>query len=76
MTVRATYFRKNLFRYLDECRDSGDALIIERGKERFHLEAEQPRFRLGALPAKPWVIRDPDSLADFSPAQWRPDDLS
>ena len=76
MTVKATQFRKNIFRYLDECHDTGGPVIIERGKERFRLQAEGIKKPIGSAVPKPCVIVHPDTLAEYSPSEWRDDDLS
>jgi len=76
MTVKATQFRKNIFRYLDACQENGSPVIIERGKERFRLQAEGIRKPIGSGIPKPWLIKDPETLPEFSPSEWRHDDLS
>jgi hypothetical protein len=62
--------------FLATCQESGGQVIIERGKERFRLQAEGIRKRIGSAIPKPHVIVDPDTLSDFSPSEWQTDDLS
>jgi len=71
MTVKATAFRKNLFRYLDECRDSGSSMYIQRGSDLFRLDPEGTRKPIGSAPPRPGIVDDLDSLPEFSPSEWQ-----
>ena len=55
MTIKVTAFRKNLFRYLDECRDSGSSVYIQRGNDLFRLQPEGTRKPIGNAPPRPVV---------------------
>jgi hypothetical protein len=76
MSVKATVFRQNLFRYMDECYRSSSPLIIERGRERFVLKPQVVRKPIGSITPRLWIAPDLDSLPDFSPSEWAADDLS
>jgi len=76
MTVKASNFRQNLFRYLDQCRDTGAVMFIERGKDRFRLEPEGIRKPIGSAAPKPSIADDLETLAEFSPSEWMTDDIS
>lgn len=76
MTVKATQFRKNLFRYLDQCRDTGMVVVIERGGDRFRLKAEGKRKPVGSAAPRPGAADDLYTLPDFSPAEWTDRDFS
>ncbi len=76
MTVKATAFRQNLFRYMEECYQTGSSLVIERGRERFVLKPQGARKPVGSVAPRPWIAPDLDSLPTISPAEWAPDDLS
>jgi hypothetical protein len=76
MPVKATVFRQNLFRFLEDCHRTGSPLVIERGRERYVLKPQGTRKPVGCIPPRPWIAPDLDSLPDFSPAEWVSDDLS
>ncbi|GEM_PF-5885299 len=74
--VKASTFRQNLFHYLDACVKTGKALFIERGQDRYLLQSMPIRKPLGSVPPRPWIITSPESLSEFSPSEWDPDDFS
>ncbi len=76
MTVKATVFRQNLFRYMEECYRTGSPLIIERGRERFLLKPQGARKPVGSVALRPWIAPDLDILPAFSPSEGAPDELS
>lgn len=51
-------------------------VIIERGGDRFRLEAESTRKPVGSAEPRPGTADDLDTLPDFSPAEWTGRDFS
>ncbi|MEI8095416.1 MAG: hypothetical protein WCG80_14490 [Spirochaetales bacterium] len=77
MTVKATQFRQNLFQILDQCRDTGEKVRIERGTEVYELVPSKKRIRIQEIPDRPWIYGvDPDRLHLVKTSEWTPDDLS
>ncbi len=76
MTIKATAFRRNLVRYMEECYRTGAPLIIEHGRERFVFKPQGARKPMGSVAPRPWIVPDLDGLPTFSPAEWAPDKLS
>ena len=78
MTVKATPFRQNLFQILDQCRDTGEKVRIERGSEVYELVPKRKRIRIQDIPDRPWICSEEDleSLHLVKAWEWKPDDLS
>jgi hypothetical protein len=77
MTVKATQFRQNLFQILDQCRDTGEKVRIERGGEVYELVPKRKKLRIEELPEHPGcIVGDPDTLHLVKAWEWTPDDLS
>ncbi len=77
MTVKATQFRQNLFQILDQCRDTGEKVRIERGGEVYDLVPRRKRIRIQDIPDRPWIYGgDPDQLHLVKAWEWKPDDFS
>lgn len=76
MTVKASKFRQNLFHYLDHCRDTGAAVHIQRGKDRFRLVPEGMKKPIGSGTVRLGVADDLETLPEYSPAVWEPRDIS
>lgn len=72
--IKVSTFRKHLFAYLDQCQN--EAIVIERGKERFRLIPEPTRKPIGCSAPLPGMATAPEALVEFSPAQWSGDDFS
>ena len=54
MTVKATQFRQNLFQILDQCRDTGEKVRIERGGEVYELVPKRKKLRIEELECQPF----------------------
>ena len=77
MTVKATQFRQNLFQILDQCRDTGEKVRIERGGEVYELVPKRKKLRIEELEDHPGtIVGDPDNLHLVKAWEWTPDDLS
>jgi hypothetical protein len=74
--IKATQFRQKLFETLDICRDTRQPIWIERGNELYQLIPIRKRKAIGSQSPRPGVISDSDSLPEFSPSEWNPDDFS
>lgn len=73
MTVRSSELRRNLFRLLDECIESGEPIRVERRSGAVTIVPERRRVPIGRLPARPDALVDGESLDEFSPSEWSPD---
>lgn len=77
MTVKATQFRQNLFQILDQCRDTGETVRIERGGETYDLVPRRKKKRIDELEEHPGTSAvDLDVLHLVKTWEWTPDDLS
>ena len=72
ITVRASDLRKDLFRLLDRCLETGTAIDVPRKGHTVRIAALRRRIKVADLPRHPGVVVDGDDLDRFSPAQWRP----
>ena len=72
ITVRASELRKDLFRLLDRCLETGTAIDVPRKGHTVRIAALRQRVRVADLPRRPGVVVDGDTLDGFSPAEWRP----
>jgi len=72
VTVRASDLRKDLFRLLDRCVETGTAIDVPRKGRTVRIAALQRRVKVADLPRRPDVVVDGDTLDRFSPAEWRP----
>ena len=77
MTVKATQFRQNLFQILDQCRDTGETVRIERGGEIYDLISRRKKKRIEELEEHPGtIVGDPETFHLIKTWEWTPDDLS
>ena len=77
MTIKATQFRQNLFQILDQCRDTGEKVRIERGGEVYELVSRRKKLRIDELEDHPGTSAiDLDELHLVKTWEWTPDDLS
>ena len=72
ITVRASDLRKDLFRLLDRCLETGTAIDVPRKGHTVRIAALRRRIKVADLPRHPGVVVDGDDLDRLSPAQWRP----
>ena len=72
ITVRASDLRKDLFRLLDRCLETGTAIDVPRKGHTVRIAALRRRIKVADLPRHPGVVVDGNDLDRFSPAQWRP----
>lgn len=72
MTVRASELRRNLFTLLDRCIETGESLEVPRKAGTVVIAPRRNRLTVDALPSRPGVLEDGDSLDTFSPAEWKP----
>lgn len=77
MTVKVTQFRQNLFQILDQCRDTGETVRIERGGEAYDLVPRRKKKSIAELQEHPGtIVGDPEQLHLVKAWDWSPDDLS
>ena len=72
ITVRASDLRRDLFRLLDRCLETGAAIDVPRKGRTVRIAALRRRIKVADLPRRPGVVVDGDQLDRFSPAVWRP----
>lgn len=72
ITVRASDLRRDLFRLLDRCLDTGTVIDVPRNGRTVRIAALRRRVKVADLPLRPGAVVDGDALDRFSPADWRP----
>ena len=72
VTVSACKLRRDLFRLLDRCLETGTEIQVRRRGRILRITALQPRLKVADLPRRPGVVVGGDDLDRFSPAEWRP----
>ena len=73
ITVKASELRRDLFRLLDLCLDTGTSIDVPRKGRTLRIAALPRRIKVADLPRRPGVVVDGDDLDRFSPAEWRPE---
>ena len=72
VTVKASDLRRDLFRLLDRCLETGTEIEVPRRGRKVRITALRPRLKVADLPRRPGVVVGGDELDRFSPAEWRP----
>ena len=72
MTIKASELRKNLFKLLDRCLETGEMIEVPRKGEVIRISAANYRIKIADLPRRPGSVVDSNSLDTFSPAEWKP----
>lgn len=72
-SITASGLRKDIYRLLDQVLETGVPLQIERRGKILKIIAQDPPDRLGELPARDFIVGDPDDLVhlDWS-SEWKP----
>ena len=73
ITVKVSELRRDLFRLLDLCLDTGTSIDVPRKGRTLRIAALPRRIKVADLPRRPGVVVDGDGLDRFSPAEWRPE---
>ena len=73
MALKASLFRKEIYRILDEVLDTGIPAEIEQRGKILRIEAVETRSKLANLRLQPYLLSDPEDLVhiDWS-AESRP----
>ena len=72
ITVKASELRRDLFRLLDLCLETGTSIDVPRKGRTVRVAALPRRIKVADLPRRPDLVVDGDGLDRFSPAEWRP----
>ena len=72
MQIKASELRRNLFRILDRCIESGEPVLVERRHGTVALRPHTRRLKVQELPSRDGVLVDGDTLDSFSPSEWSP----
>lgn len=71
ITVKASELRRELFRLLDLCLETGTEIEVPRRGRIVRIVAPRPRIKVADLPRRPGVVVNGNDLDRFSPAEWR-----
>lgn len=71
ITVKASELRRELFRLLDLCLETGTEIEVPRRGRIVRIVAPRPRIKVADLPRRPGVVINGNDLDRFSPAEWR-----
>ena len=72
VTVSASELRRDLFRLLDRCLETGTEIEVPRRGRILRITALPPRLKVADLPRRLGVVVGGDDLDRFSPSEWRP----
>lgn len=72
MRLKASAFRRNIYRILDQVLDTGVPVEIERRGKVLKIALGEPRSKLAGLKPRPYLLCDPEELVhlDWS-REWR-----
>ena len=73
MPLRASAFRENIYRILDEILETGLPVYIERKGKLLRIGAVEPKSKLANLKPRDLIVGNPEDLvhSDWS-EEWRP----
>lgn len=72
MQITASELRRNLFRILDRCIESGEPVLVARRHGTVALRPHTKRLKVHELPSRDGVLVNGDTLDGFSPSEWSP----